>query len=390
MALAICPDERQDLSLGGKMKHAWCILLMMLNARLAFATEDCQNVKDFDQITKAVTEKFYDQTFKGLNWPERVSAHRKQVKCSDNGRQLASVVNSLLAELKTSHTALYTPDDIEYWGLKSIFSGDLEQFKVPFSGIWPMKLNGNVHARLVLQGSPAEKANVGTGDKLLSLNGNAFEPLGFPEGKKSVLLFDHDGKKNHRAFIRPYHLSIQTAFLLASKKTEKIFRSGHGEKIGYFHLWCGTHPEFLNALNQSLERFKAKGITRLILDLRDGFGGANPDYLKTLTTDSFYQKIPKVFLINDGVRSGKEWLAAIVKRDNLGRLIGTKTAGAFIGGGPVDLGTDKYLLYLAMKEFNPPDIPKLEGVGVAPDVVVEDCHQFCNGQDPALDWAINH
>lgn len=372
------------------MKHALFILLMSLNTRFTFAAEDCQNLKDYDQITKAVTEKFYDQTFGGLNWPERISHYRAQVNCSGDIRQLTRIGNLLLAELKTSHTALYTQKDIEYWGLKSVFSGDLEQFKIPFAGIWPTKINGNIHARFVLQGSPAEKANVWTGDKLLSLNGSAFEPLGFPVGRKSALLLDHDGKKNQTVFIRPHLLSIQRAFLLASKKTEKVLQPDPNQKIGYFHLWCGTHPAFLDALNQSLARFKTKGITKLILDLRDGFGGANPDYLKTLTTDSFYQKIPKVFLINDGVRSGKEWLAAIVKRDKLGRLIGTKTAGAFIGGGPVDLGTDKYLLYLAMKEINLPDIPKIEGVGVVPDVTVEDCHQFCNGRDPVLEWAINH
>lgn len=40
---------------------------------------------------------------------------------------------------------------------------------------------------------------------------------------------------------------------------------------------------------------------------------------------------PKAFVINGGVASGKEWISAIIKRDNIGLLIGAKTAGAFLG-----------------------------------------------------------
>lgn len=376
--------------MGNRLKLFLFALLVALGASRSFANGYCPNLKDYDLITKAVTEKFYDKKFGGLNWPERVSNYRTKIRCSGDSKHVAAIINQLLQELKTSHTAIYTKNDIEYWGLKSIFSGDLSQFEIPFVGIWPMKINEKMFARFVLSGLPASKANVKAGDSLLSLNGSAFEPLGFPEGQNSILLFSHDGKKSQEVSIKPRSISVQEAFLRASKKSEEIIQPDGTGKIGYFHLWCGTHPSFLEALNQALERFKKEGITKLILDLRDGFGGANPEYLKVLVTDPFFQKIPKLFLINDGVRSGKEWLVAIIKRDGLGQLIGTKTAGAFIAGGPVDLGTDKYLLYLAMKEFNPPDIPKLEGVGVAPDVVIEDCHQFCADHDPVLDWAINH
>ena len=141
-------------------------------------------------------------------------------------------------------------------------------------------------------------------------------------------------------------------------------------------------------MNNALDRFKNQKISELILDLRDGFGGANPEYLKGLASDSFFQKIPKIFLINAGVRSGKEWLAAIIKRDHLGTLVGTTTAGAFIGGGPVDLGTDKYFLYLAMNEFNPPGLPPIEGIGVSPDAIAVGCAKFCSDGDLQLKAAI--
>jgi carboxyl-terminal processing protease len=142
-------------------------------------------------------------------------------------------------------------------------------------------------------------------------------------------------------------------------------------------------------MNNCLTRFKKAKISALIVDLRDGFGGADPDYLKTLTHDPFYTGLSKVFLINGGVRSGKEWLAAIVKRDHLGRLVGSKTAGAFMGGEHVKLPDNRYFLYVAVKEFNPPDIPPIEGLGIEADDAVADCQHNCEGQDPPLQHALD-
>lgn len=372
------------------MRKFVCVLFLVSGSWFGSPAKACDNLKDYDLITNMVARKFFDSNFKGLNWSDRVAAYRQKVNCNASPRDLAKIVNLLLGELKTSHTGLYTMEDLEYWGLKSIFSGDLEQYKIPFSGIWPVQIKANAYAKFVLPGTAAEGAKVRAGDQLISLNGQPFQAVGFPVGKKSSLVLSSEGRKSRTVLLEPLPVSVQGAFLLASKQSERIFLQGHRQKIGYFHLWCGTHPEFLAALNQTLARFKAQKITKLVLDLRDGFGGANPDYLSVLTTDPYFQGIAKTFLINEGVRSGKEWLAAIVKRDKIGMLVGTKTAGAFIGGGPVDLGTDKYFLYLAMREFNPPDIPKIEGVGVDPDVIVGDCRQFCNGQDPVLEWAINN
>jgi carboxyl-terminal processing protease len=70
----------------------------------------------------------------------------------------------------------------------------------------------------------------------------------------------------------------------------------------------------------------------LLVDLRDGFGGANPYYLNILSENPRLRTVPKYFLINDGVRSGKEWLCAIIKKEKIGTLIGTRTAGTFVGG----------------------------------------------------------
>ncbi len=313
--------------------------------------------------------------FKGLAWQARVVFYRQNVLCSFTDDKVANVFNDLLSELKTSHTALYTPRDLKYWGLNSIFTGGLSQFKIPFPGIWPIQIEHQTFVKFVLNGSAAAKVGVTAGDKLMTLDDVRVSSLGFRNGKSSELEFASVAEKKTRVKIRPATLSLQSHFLEATKKSKKLLRE-ENKKIGYLHLWCGTHEAFLQTLNSILKEFETAAIAGLIIDLRDGFGGAAPEYLNEISENPFYKKIPLVFLINEGVTSGKEWLAAIVKAKKIGTLVGTKTAGAFMAGAVFKLLSDRYFLYLAVREFNPPDIE------------VPACARFCQGKYPQFDKAL--
>lgn len=347
----------------------------------------CKAKSDFATIIQVVNDHFYDPKFKGLDWKERVSFYGTQIKCNYDDQQVAAVVNNLLAELKTSHTAVFTKQDLKYWMLKSVFSGDLSKFQIPFTGIWPIKKGHDWYAQNVLPGSAAEKAGVRMGDRLLTINGQPFEPLGYAPRGESVFRITSDGEITRDVRITPVTESLQEAFLEGMKNSTVIYPEGN-KKIAYVHLWCGTHDEFLNTLNVALDRFKSEHVDGLIVDLRDGVGGAYPEYFKKMTEDSFLKTVPKIFLINGGITSGKEWLAAIAKRDHLGKLIGTTTAGAFMAGAPFEIENGHYFLYLAVKEFNPPKIPAIEGKGVGPDQFVEGCTELCQGKDLQLAAAL--
>ena len=364
-----------------------CLLISFFASSAFAANPDCRARTDFDNIIKVITEKFYDKNFKGIDWQARVKSYRQNVLCSFDDDKVATTVNDLLKELNTSHTALYTPRDLKYWGLNSIFSGGLFQYKISFSGIWPVQIGQQTFVKFVLDDSAAAIAGVKTGDELLAIGNVRFSSLGFRKGESSELEFASTSEKKKRVKIRPATLSLQSHFLEATKKSKAILRV-ENKKIGYLHLWCGTHEAFLQTLNSTLKEFETSAIAGLIIDLRDGFGGASPEYLNEISENPFYKKIPLVFLINEGVTSGKEWLAAIVKAKKIGTLVGIKTAGAFMAGAAFNLLSDRYLLYLAVREFNPPDIPRIEGIGVEPDIEVPACARFCKGKDPQFDKAL--
>jgi len=220
--------------IGMKLSLSSLLITLLTVLRMAHA-DDCQRLQEFDQIVLEVNRSFFDQTFRGLDWPARVASYRREVDCSASEQALSALSNRLLSELGASHTGVFTARDLEYWAFQSIFSFRMDRFEVPFSGIWPLR--------------------------------------------------------------------------------------------------------------------------------RDGKWFAN--------------------VIDDGVRSGKELLASIIRTERLGTLVGSTTAGAFLAGTGLRLLDDRYFLLLAVRDPQP-RVP-IEGIGVAPHVVVAPCREYCGGADPQLE-----
>jgi carboxyl-terminal processing protease len=376
----------------GFIKRASRGLLLVLLACLGFearaiaAETPCQPVVEFDVITAAVTEHFYDRTFRGLDWLKRVATARNKVRCQDDTQAVAAKLNRLLSELHASHTGVYTQRDPDYWALQSVFSQSVDQHPVSFSGIWPLRVERRWYAKYVLPGSPAAESGVEAGDELISIDGKPFQPLGFSATKASTLVLSRDGRRKQSLPISARMEPMQKFFLDATRASARRIPVG-AHDVGYFHLWAGTHELFLASLNSALAEFEEQRVDALVLDLRGGFGGAGPEYLEKLQDSAYLARVPKYFLIDDGVRSGKEWVSGSVKSQKLGTLVGSKTAGMFLAGAPYHFFDDRYLLYLAVEAFEPPGIGKIEGVGIAPDVPVAPCRKYCAGKDPQFDKA---
>jgi hypothetical protein len=102
----------------------------------------------------------------------------------------------------------------------------------------------------------------------------------------------------------------------------------------------------------------------LVWDLRDGWGGAEPQYLDLFNPNAPTMQVtdrgghtriqdvkwrkPVVMLVNRGTRSGKEVLAYGFKLYRLGEIIGTQTAGAVLAAS-VFLMSDGDPLLLALR-----------------------------------------
>src|SRR5262249_6263344 len=176
-----------------------------------------------------------------------------------------------------------------------------------------------------------------------------------------------------------------------------------GGRIAYIHMWSWATIEFQEVLLDAIAKSNAKGANGFILDVRDGWGGAQGSYIGIFWRDvpllesvdregarpPFDQQIrkPAVLLVNGGTRSGKETIAYGAKKHGLARLVGERTAGAYNFGGPFCL-SDGSLLLLAQADALV-DGERLEGRGVAPDVLVPFDFRYAAGRDAQLMRALD-
>jgi carboxyl-terminal processing protease len=349
----------------------------------------------FDQTTQLVTKNFYDQTFRKLPWESLVKKARKKISSNSSDEHLKKVLNQLLGKLHASHTEFVSSSDQEYWALESIFSGDVDGAPLKQIGAWFNQIDGRWFVRDVFEGSPAALAGLLPGDEIVTVDKLPLEPVNSFEQsiKDTHFIRIRRAKENasESLIVTATKESFQRTLLRAATISYKVYRVCE-KKIGYFHLWAGTNDESQNALAEAA-RNAAKETDALILDLRDGFGGAYPAYLNPFydhddqgkPIQQIYSK-PIVVLINNGVRSGKEWIADFLKQTHRATLIGTKTKGYSLAGKIFDVVQRRFALYLAVAKGSRPD---LEGNGVKPDIEVPFELQYSAGFDPQLERGLS-
>jgi carboxyl-terminal processing protease len=189
-------------------------------------------------------------------------------------------------------------------------------------------------------------------------------------------------------------------FLDAMKASVEILQCD-GVKVGYVHIWSYAAESYQAQLDVELNG-RLRGADALVIDLRDGWGGASPRYLWPFVAPPLTLKItergaqpttheevwtkPVCLLVNEGTRSGKELLTYYFKKVHRGSVVGSQTAGALMFGRPIVI-SDGSLLFLAVADLAI-DGKRLEGVGVSPDVEMPFRPEFTGGSDPQKKRAV--
>lgn len=392
------------------------LLMILLPVSLKVSTaKEAQYVKTLNQVWNEVNSNFFDPKFNGIDWNAKRDEYTNRVKSSQSIEEASAVINQMLSELNTSHTRFYSKLEPAYYQLLGIFSdrGFSKQIKKVFPdgkidypgiGIFTKDLNKKTFITAILDNSPAAKAGLKVGDEILAVDDKPYQPIqSFVNTQEVKLSIQRtpDSKSVEQITVIPKKLDPNTLFLDAMKDSIKIIER-QGKKIGYVHIWSYAGDQYQELLVNEIAYGKLKDAEALILDLRDGWGGADPNYLNIFTEKvpvltrigrdgikrdlDFQWRKPVVMLVNNGSRSGKEILAYGFKKYKLGTLIGTKTAGAVVGGSPFLL-EDGNLLYLAVIDVLV-DGERLEGKGVIPDIEVPFTLEYAQGKDPQLEKSV--
>ena len=374
-------------------------------------------LRSFDETCRIVREQFFDPAFGGLDWDGLCATRREHARDLAQD-ELAALLNTMLARLKTSHTAVYTPREPTWYLLFDVFAKSPRlrahtrryfpsgQVRLEGIGIFTRRIDGRVFIEAVLQGAPAAGAGLLVGDEILAVDGAPFRPVGSFKGKAgravSVRLRRRAGAAPVSLTVTPERLNPGAMFARAMEASARILeRAARDRRIGYARVWSSAGPVYADLLRALIEAGPLSRAEALIIDLRGRIGGGGPAYLDildpraprlTMTGRDFVQTSPAsfrrrtVWLIDGGTRSGAELLAYTIKHRDYGPLVGAHTAGAVTGGAPFLLPNGS-LLYVAVADIAI-EGRRLEGVGVAPDIAVPFSLPYAAGADPQLERAI--
>ncbi|MEO0424179.1 MAG: S41 family peptidase [Pseudomonadota bacterium] len=371
------------------------------------------------QAWHLVGEHFLDPlAVTGPAWQRAFAEHVAPLPSTADPTQASAAINAMLAGLHTSHTSHYTPRDTAWYQLLGIFGEQFPALRerhfaggdgvVSYEGL-PIAVR-RVDGRVFVSGRYravhlAGDEDLLVGDELLTVDGEPFdevEPFRAKAGS-AVALGVRRSPQGPVITVPVIVERLRPArmFLDALQRSAQVLAPTPGVRIAHVPMWSYAGIQYHDALRSLLRQPPFAEADALVLDLRGGWGGADPSYAdyflaRTATLamrsrtgeESTYNDHwvkPLVVLVDGGTRSGKEVLAHTLQAHGV-PVVGEQTAGAVTAGRPFVL-LDDSLLYLAVAAVTV-DGRTLEGEGVRPDIVVDRRLPYSAGADPQLARAI--
>jgi carboxyl-terminal processing protease len=368
----------------------------------------------FDAVVEAIRKSFWDkERLAEIRWLERAQGERAGVVASPNLEEAARRINLVLDELKTSHTVLLTPDDVDYYVLRGVFGRSR-----PYAGIgvFTVRIDGHDFIDLLLEGYPADRAGLKVGDEIVSVDGAPYHPIRSFRGKAgkdvAVSIRRTEGGPITSVDVDVSSILPLKAFSEATLASTRVIERD-GRRIGYVHVWAsvGDVPQMAS---QAMDRLglarspdhkrdpAVPAVDALIFDMRGKIGGMvgvatqylelldprGPDITWRGSDRGPYTSVRgrTAVLIDHHTRSTGEVFVHSYKREQQGPLIGTTTAGAVSGGAALNMPMD-CLLHVAVSGLVV-DGDIIEARGVAPDITVQRPLPYSGGADPVLEAAV--
>ena len=341
----------------------------------------------------------------------------------DQNAMSSSAIKAMLESIHDPYAAYF--DASEFKTIEQI------NLQGTYGGIGAMVAikDGQVTVIAPIAGTPAEKAGIKPGDKILAIDGNSTQGMSLEEAVLKV-----QGDPGTKVTLEVLHQGEETPITLVITREEINLPSVYPEignvtstpsttpvptvtplpngiaiiTITYFSERTGD--EAVSALKDVL----ASGAKGIVLDLRDNPGGildsavaVASQFLKQgivlYALDSSGKKetwdvkpgglatdMPLAVLVNGNSASASEVVAGALQDYGRASLIGNQT----FGKGSVNHFrqlSDGSAIYISIGRWYTPNGRQIEGNGLTPDIVVNTTEQdIQQGKDPQLDRAIEY
>lgn len=249
--------------------------------------------------------------------------------------------------------------------------------------------------REVQPGSPAQKAGLEAGDQILNINKVSMENkelmevsgLLRGEAKESVALHLWRESAQRHLDVKIKREMIQVQSVEDVKMIAKA--------IGYLKI-VTFHEHTAEQVRKEIHQLGKKGMRGLIIDLRNNDGGLMPQAVelaemflaegrRIVSVESKIEEQRKeyvssgkkmlpyyrlVILVNGQSASASEIFSAAMQENGRATIVGTQTYGKGSVQSVIPLD-DKSAMKLTTARYLSPQGRKIDGVGIAPDVVLE-------------------
>jgi len=322
--------------------------------------------------------------------------------------KLWGAISGLASSYKDPYTVFFPPVE------SKVFE---EEISGSFGGVG-MEIgitDGMLTVVAPLKGTPAEKAGVLAGDKIVSIDGKSAAEMSTDEAIK--LIRGEIGTQVSITFLskttgKPVVKNITRAAIEIPTVNTKLLP----ENVFVIELYSfsAVSP---NLFRSSLREFVESGSDKLIIDLRNNPGGyleaaldmaswflptgkvvvtedfgdkrENHEY-RSKGYDIFTDQLKMAILVNEGSASASEILAGALKEYGKAVLVGERTFGKGSVQELVSLTPDTSLKITVAHWFTPLGNSISEG-GLAPDIEVEMTPENTkNGNDPQLNAAVKY
>ena len=250
--------------------------------------------------------------------------------------------------------------------------------------------DGTVTVISPIKGSPADRAGVESGDKILKINGKDFSAEKINEASKEMR--GEKGTTVKILLLKKKNLKTEEVEIKREEiKIDSIIKDKIGD-LGYIGITMfdeETGKDFVKALNE----LTSEGVKGIILDMRGNPGGVvdaaveigdailpktsfvtlkdnKGEVVQDYKLDDKYNDIKMVVLVNEGSASASEILSGAIRDLDRAKIIGKKTYGKGVVQNVMSLpGGDG--LKLTTSEYFTPSGKSINKKGIVPDIEVD-------------------
>jgi carboxyl-terminal processing protease len=322
----------------------------------------------------------------------------------DDVALMQGAIRGMLAALGDQHTSYMDPQ--EFKDANADLNGSYEGI-----GAYVDTTADYLTIITPITGSPAEKAGLKPGDKIIAIDGEDMTGVTAELARRKVL-----GPAGTKVTLTILRAGVEKPFDVEITRDQIVIPTVESKMLdqGVAYVKINSFGDTTAAdLHSALEELMKENPRGLILDLRNNPGG----YLTTAITvasefigdgvimteeygdgkQNIYKaetggaalNIPMVVLVNEGSASASEIVAGAIQDRGRGKLIGVKTYGK----GSVQIWTpladDQGAVRITIAKWLTPNGRLIHKLGLEPDVAIEiTAEDFTAGLDPQLDKAI--